>query len=533
MAYSRKFHRLVEVLNNTTTESVLAKKAAALQVEIAERKKTVKAAYFELLREGVAVNLKHYDYLSSPQAVRNRLTSKHSVGLYLNKITYELEGSPSKQPLKLVTPEESMFVFLRENVEGLRLDKQQKQKLDEIIKQFTATSVDQELLIEDANWQIAQIVFQKLQQAKNKEASLCTKILIGYLINSPSAADIATRVESLRIDIAPLSFTDYLFYRMTDAAFEAAPAKKAGFILAAVTAASKKAPRGPFNENTLWDGLLELKKRHTDEQPVHIAYPVRRNVSVDELVVVEGDGDVKAAALVTEQQNHLPRTYDMTFNQYSPFLIAELNKHFQHVKTSSEKAKLKQFVKDLSTLDANVRELQTKMDILEDTQRPADDMKTAFQETIKAEVFKQRKQIVEQATKLHRAAANLFYQGKNSSTWRIILGIGLLIIGTALIAAGAAALILVPPILAGLPATALGLKVLAALGLTAAQLNILSGVSVAAGMGTLIGSAACFFQGTSRQPSNVATAVNNTLTVCEESGKEALGKIERYVPSMS
>ena len=242
-----------------------------------------------------------------------------------------------------------------------------------------------------------------------------------------------------------------------------------------------------------------------------------------------------AAPLVQRAEDHLPISYDATFNHFSPVLIKELNRHFLRLKEVEKRPALKTFVHELNQLDADVRELQVKVDLLDDKGRPDDQCKKAYHAALKDEIKAKRQGISALVTKLYADASNLFEQAKASSTWRIVVGIGLLILGTALVAAGIAALVLMPPAILGLPATLLGAKVLEVLGLTALQLNLISGAAVTAGIVKLVGSGVSFFKGASHDGSSSAKAANNALKICTSHAKDALDRIERpaLVPKMT
>jgi hypothetical protein len=507
MTYSRKFLRLQDALR-VGQEHQLSIKAAQLNLALALKKKGEKEVYFELLQACIGINLTH-DYLMGGEQHKES-TRKHVVNVFLDKVQYADEDqgvspppphSPPKSPLKkLVTKEEMMFAFLCENAAALQLSKQEKKKLDDIIRHFLSVT-DDVMPIEEANWQIAQFIYEKLKQLKNQEAVLCSKILVGYLISNPLIPDIATEIDRLQKEL-PLSFTDYVFYRMSDAA--APLAGEAG-----------RQQRGPFLKDTFWDGMVQLKKRHAEDQPVRIQYPI-------------ADPD-NADAIVQQAQDHLPRTYDATFNQFSPHLIAELNKHFRQVTDPAQRQQLKGLIVDLNALDANVRELQVQVDVLEDPNRPADKFKQQYCGALKDGVQAKRDAIQTLAHKVHTDVMRLFDHGKNRSTWRTILGIALVLISIAAVAAGIAGLVLVPPAATGLATMALGFKVMEVLGLTALQLNIASGAAIATGIATFAGSIACFFKGAPRSASGSAVAARAAVSQFHRVGMDAADRVEKFV----
>ena len=223
MTYSRKFARMVLALEKGK-EQKFSEKAAELNLKRVRKEKTDKAVFFELLRECTAIGVKQEnDFIAAPTDETEMITRRRIVNIFLDKLEYKPSGVKGKK--KLVDPEEAMFVFLWENAASMQLEKSQREKLDDIIQKFLAAPSDV-LPVAEVNWKIAQIIYDKLKEAKNKEATLAIKILIGYLINSPSFVDITAEVEKLKAELPPITFVDYLAHRVAIETFESNPTGK-------------------------------------------------------------------------------------------------------------------------------------------------------------------------------------------------------------------------------------------------------------------------------------------------------------------
>ena len=178
-------------------------------------------------------------------------------------------------------------------------------------------------------------------------------------------------------------------------------------------------------------------------------------------------------------ENPALQSYDDAFTRICPHFIAEVNALYQALDEETEKDEMKQFVEALHQFDRLVM-------------------------GIKSEVVASRKAIEQVAARLIVMANDLFDQGKPHSTWRLILGVGLMIIGAGLLIAGLAALFACP-------------LAIAVVG-SAAAFNV--GIaSTVIGGGSLLGGAVSFFKGLLEKSKSEAKHLVDT---CYKAGLAAI-----------
>jgi hypothetical protein len=193
-------------------------------------------------------------------------------------------------------------------------------------------------------------------------------------------------------------------------------------------------------------------------------------------------------ALLKERSNEQPptpylQTYDAAFDQICPTLILEANAKFQGLADNDEKVEMKEFIDGLHELHALVRRLLSSM-----------------VSAVNREINENRKALEQWVAKLTVLANQLFDQGKPHSTWRLILGIGLMVVGAGLLVAGIAALVACP-------------LAIALVG-TAAAVNV--GIaSTTIGSVSVLGGAISFFKGL---PAPSKSEAKHLIAVCQRAG---------------
>jgi hypothetical protein len=374
-----------------------------------------------------------------------------------------------------VAPEESQFAFLCTNANTLLPET----VLDAILSGLYPGKAT----IQQTNWLIALEIYQRYVQIKTKQIydpkEKMEGVLVGYLENKVA---VLHDVAQLQKKLAPFYVSDYIFHQMTQKGLAENGAKPA----------------------TCLDEMLGLVNRHARATPKQNAIPFRF-VSPDP-ARFEVQFDLQPSeASDKEIARHI-----------HPFVMG-INTLYQSLKKDEKKFHITNFVKGISQLDADVRALQAQMALLDPTLGIAH--QDNYVQSLKKDIDGKRKQIQDSVLLLRHQAQQLLDQGKPSNTLLKIIGIGLLVLGIAGIAATVALSILLPPVALGIAGAAwLTSTLLASTG---------SGLvaTLAIGLGVF-----SLFKGAESKPAKVTTAANRLINFCEQKGNDACNAIKYYQP---
>jgi|GEM_PF-5304182 len=215
MNYSKKYQTLKAALQNQPDVVLRAKLdhlAATLDKEVANGKKTAKQAFFMLLQNYLAFDLKEVDQDNHKKILDSRLKVLDIDGKNLEQST-ELEF------VNLISEDDDLFIFLCKNAEPLL----SKRVLNGILNTFFYKKhEDEEAALKRTSWLIGVALYQMLQNAKNNDTRVrIQRILIGYFSHKTYHEDIENAFERLKDLNVYFSIDDIIFYRMTDKAKEA------------------------------------------------------------------------------------------------------------------------------------------------------------------------------------------------------------------------------------------------------------------------------------------------------------------------
>ena len=380
-------------------------------------------------------------------------------GIFVKEVETLLGGPAFK---KLITDEEKQFAFLCINAVSMLPQ-------DVVNGALLGLQSGQETLAQ-VNWLIANKLYEQYKKIEKTNYATQKKKIEGILasyLRGKDRADEWEMVQFARV-ILPLEISDYLFYQMSDKAV-----------------------------HTLLNDMLALHHRHLPaEDKNRVAIPMLQS-TVMQMPAADYDNQMRDAV--------------------TPF-VQEINLHYRKL-NDGEKSKVTLFVQGVNALDENVREMQAIQALITHMrEHPQTGMNKELRH-LQEQVSAKRARIIEQADFLKFEASRFFDQGKPSSTLLKVLGIGLMVLGIALLAASIAW-----PFLFLLPAVTLftisgGVAITSTI---AASVGFGVGGVFSFGLGGL-----SLFKSREITPAKVTTTANKLITLCEQKGLEACDAIEK------